>query len=96
MPEIANAQKLFLPMYDGDHSAFQPYKLGEVVPNAADMDDFIASVFDGCESSLDPMASYFDIRSCLHQARRAYRDNPAFAQQLRDWCMAEAVRHYEA
>ena len=92
----STAQQFFLPMYEGDHSAFQPYKLGEVTPDAADMDGFIDSVFDGSENYLSGLDHQTSLgkRHALRMAREAYASQPGFASELQAWCLQQATAAY--
>lgn len=98
MTSIRTAQQFFLPQHDGDHSAFQPYALGDVEPNQADMHSFILVVFDGAHEYLAARNHRRTVgkRQALRLAEKAYREDPAYAEELRAWCMAEAQRAYTA
>ncbi|MGL4648061.1 MAG: hypothetical protein ACRC1H_01535 [Caldilineaceae bacterium] len=98
MTNLQTAQQFFLPLYEGDHSAFQPYELGEVSPDDAEMNDFIEATFDGARCYLegkDPIESV-GRRSALRLAVTAYRDDANYARDLRAWCLAKAIRAYNA
>jgi hypothetical protein len=94
MTKLSTATQFFLPMYEGDHSAFDPYKRGEVQPDARDMDALIDSVFDGVEQYLDGLTHTEVIgkRGALSHARKAYSSDPQFAQALQAWCLERATQ----
>ena len=93
MTKLRTAQQFFLPSYYGDHSAFQPYYLGEVVPRAEDMDGFIEVTL---ESAQTHYASKGGKTYAVRLAIAAYRNDPKYAEALRAWCLAEAQRQYNA
>lgn len=89
MTKLRTARQFFLPMRDGDHSAFQPYKLGEVVPKADDMDGFIEATLEGAR---EYFANKGGKTNAVRLAISAYRNDPAYAEALREWCLIEAQR----
>ena len=93
MTKLRTAQQFFLPFSSGDHSAFQPYKLGEVVPRAEDMDGFIEATLEGAR---EYFANKGGKTNAVRVAISAYRNDPAYAEALRAWCLAEAQREYNA
>ena len=92
MTKLSTATQFFLPMYDGDHSAFDSYRLGESTPKMADMDGLIDVTFDGVEQYLSnsPSTVIIGKRGALHKAKKAYSEDPEFAEALRVWCFEQA------
>jgi len=93
MTKISTATQFFLPMFDGDQSAFDSYRLGESTPDMKDMDAFIEVVFDGAEQYLGgyPATEVIGKRGALHKARTAYASDLVFAEALRKWCFEQAT-----
>jgi hypothetical protein len=93
MTHIATATKFFLPMYEGDHSAFQPYAMGEVAPAAADMDGFITVTLDSAANFFEPQDgdAAHDLREELLEVQTSYCGDSAFAAELQAWCLAQAT-----
>jgi hypothetical protein len=91
--QLTAAIKFFKPMYDGDHSAFQSYKTGEVTPDAKDMDGFINSVLDGMEQYLGGRdhTEVSGLKTSLRSVRRNYASGGVLAEQIRAWCLAQAI-----
>lgn len=93
--DISDATQFFLPMYEGDHSAFAPYRLGECTPDAADMDGFIQVTLDGAASYFegangDDAASLYET---LMAVQSRYASDPVFANELKAWCLDQATQH---
>lgn len=93
MTKLSTATQFFQPMFDGDQSAFDSYRLGEATPAMQDMDALIGVVFDGVEQYLDGRVhtEVIGLRGALHKARTAYAGDPEFANALRKWCFEQAV-----
>ena len=89
MTKLRTAQQFFLPLESGDHSAFQPYKLGEVLPRVEDMDGFIEVTL---ESAQTHFASKGGKTNAVRLAIAAYRNDPKYAEALRAWCLTQAQR----
>ena len=90
--QLTAAIKFFQPMYYGDHSAFDPYKNGEVTPDADDMDGFIDSVLDGMDQYLGGRehSDVAGLKASMRSVRSNYARNGKFADQLRAWCLEQA------
>ena len=88
-----NAQQFFLPSHEGDHSAFQPYALGEIEPRAEDMGGFVEVTL---ESARDYITGKGGDTAAVESVIDNYRNDPAYAEALREWCLAEAYRQYRA
>lgn len=93
MTKLHTARQFFLPLHEGDHSAFHPYALGEIEPRAEDMDGFVEVTL---ESARDYIEGKGGDTAAVELVIDNYRNDPAHAEALRAWCLAEAYRQYRA
>jgi hypothetical protein len=85
--KLRTAQQFFLPSHEGDHSAFQPYALGEIEPRAEDMDGFVEVTL---EAAREHLAGKGGDTAAVESVIDNYRNDPAYAEALRAWCLNEA------
>ena len=93
MTKLRTAQQFFLPSHEGDHSAFQPYALGEIEPRAEDMDEFVEVTL---EAAREHLAGKGGDTASVESVIVDYHNDPAYAEALREWCLAEAYHQYRA
>lgn len=87
MTKLHTAQQFFRPFNEGDHSAFQPYVLGEIVPRAEDMDGFVEVTLEAAREHLDDTGGD---TAAIESTIDNYRNDPSYADALRAWCLNEA------
>jgi len=89
--KLHTAQQFFLPQFDGDEGAFQPYKLGECVPDKAGMGDFIDVTLHAAQDHYQGKGGK---TLAVRTAIRAVGNDAEYAQALRKWCLAQATNAY--